>query len=513
MQDTITLQKEPRPERIDIGNGMWENIGQRVSEDGAPDKNTYVDSAIRRLMSGKHVVMSEYDIALVEDTTLHVQPGKNPIVAAICMQQMAGYYGSVEVTYGALGAVGTLLEYRNRGLIRRLFLEMIHPVADARGDLMTFIIGIPHFYRLFGYEYAVPHKFGQPLKDPISTLFPLLKDASERFTLREVAPSDLPYLVQMTTPKRLHCNAQLGIYYGKAFWDFIAQALAPEAIERHHDAHHHAGIIVDTRTGKDIGVSLTSYATRRWIWEAFSIDLDEATGITYKDVMPSILRQLKAFDRPYYECYNAKLNDNILPAETETEKRDNGFFSPRMYSELVINLTKHHPVTKLLDSQGRLAPENPPLRLYTRIHSLPKWIEKIAPVLEQRLKDSAMLGISARIQLNFFRKMEGMSGRGLEIVFRRGKFVRASDWEDFRSLEQIFREQRSSASASKEKEDEAIFRAGFAPLTFTRLVTGAMDVSELLQRDGENFVENGETKMLLEILFPKLDHFVDLFWW
>ena len=97
--------------------------------------------------------MSEFDIALVEDTKLFQQKvpltgkSKNTVVAAICMQQMAGYYGHVPITYGTLGAVGSLPAYRNRGLIRRLFLEMMHPVADARGDLMTFILGIPHFYR------------------------------------------------------------------------------------------------------------------------------------------------------------------------------------------------------------------------------------------------------------------------------------------------------------------------------------------------------------------------------
>ncbi|KAF8939653.1 hypothetical protein BGZ58_009052 [Dissophora ornata] len=411
----------------------WENMGQRVSEKGVPDKNEHITAAIGRLLSGKHVVMSEYDIALVEDTNvLRGQPGKNPVVAAICMQQMAGYYCSINITYGALGAVGSLPEYRNRGLIRKLFLDMMHPVADKQGDLMTFIIGIPHFYRLFGYEYAVPHKFGRALKD-VSSAIPSLPNTEsiELFALREATPADLPYLVQMTTPERLHCNAQLGLYYGQAFWTYIVEVLTPKATENYHDAHHHAGIVVDMKTGHDIGVSLTSNVAGRWVWEAFSLDPDQTQerAATYKDVMPSILRQLKTFDRPYYECYNAKLNDNVLPAESDTTRRERGQFGPLQFSDLMINLTKHHPVTKILDSQGKLAPERSvPFRLYTRIPSLPRWIEKIAPVLEERLKCSAMKGISAKIELDFYRRLEGMSGRGLEIVFKRGKFVSASDW-------------------------------------------------------------------------------------
>ncbi|KAF9346240.1 hypothetical protein BGX26_002276 [Mortierella sp. AD094] len=542
MHSTITLRQEPRPERIDIGDGLvmrwstpqdkdnlvdcladafrWETPGRRIPESGIPNKHEYIAAAIGRLMSGKHVVQSQYDIALVEDTTRHSQ-GKNPIVAAICMHQMTGYYGPVDITYGALGAVGSLPEYRNRGLVRRLFLEMMHPVADARGDLMTFIIGIPHFYRLFGYEYAVPHKFGRALKDLASAIPALAAtdlrengDATpveEPFRLREVTASDILYLIEMSTPYRLHCNSQLGFYYGKDFWSYIVEVLKPELVENHHDAHHHAGVIVDVKSGKDIGISLTSNITGHWTWEAFTINEEQ---LAYRDIANSVLRQLKAFDRPYYECYNAKLNNNILPDESETLKRERGEFSPLTFTDLVVNLTKHHPVTKILDSQGKLAPENPPFRLYTRIHSLPKWIRKIAPVLEERLKDSALKGISARVQLDFYRRLEGMSGRGLEIVFDQGKFVSAEDWAPKTPI-QIHQESllQKKEGLSNSTKQETVFSAGFAPMTFTRLVTGTMDVSELLQRDSENYVQGGEAKLMLQTLFPKFDHFVDLFWW
>ncbi|KAG0011293.1 hypothetical protein BGZ80_000788 [Entomortierella chlamydospora] len=516
MHSTVTLRREPRPERIDIGDGLimrwstpqdkdnladcladafrWETSGRRIPECGIPNKHEYISAAIGRLMSGKHVVQSQYDIALVEDTTRPSQ-GKNPIVAAVCMHQMAGYYGPIDITYGTLGAVGSLPEYRNRGLIRRL---------------------------LFGYEYAVPHKFGRTLKH-IASSIPALAAADpwkngdgvtpvgEPFRLREVTALDIPYLIEMSTPDRLHCNSQLGLYYGKDFWSYIVEALKPELIENHHDAHHHAGIIVDIKSGKDIGISLTSNITGRWTWEAFTLNEEL---FTFRDVAYSVLRQLKAFDRPYYECYNAKLNNNILPDESETSKRERGEFSPLTFTDLVVNLTKHHPVTKILESQGKLAPENPPFRLYTRIHSLPKWIRKIAPVLEERLKDSVLKDISARIQLDFYRKLEGMSGRGLEIVFDQGKFVNAEDWAPKTPI-QIHQESllQEKEDLSSIKKQETVFSAGFAPMTFTRLVTGTMDVSELLERDSENYVQDGETKLALEILFPKFDHFVDLFWW
>ncbi|KAF9432966.1 hypothetical protein BGZ76_010054 [Entomortierella beljakovae] len=544
MYSTIPLRQEPRSERIDIGNGLimrwstpldkdnlidcfadafrvkpdvrqWDTHGRRVHECSSPGKNEYIEAATGRLMSGKHVVQSQYDIALVEDTRRRAQ-GKNPIVAAICMHQMVGYYGSIDITYGGLGAVGSHIEYRNRGLIRRLFLEMMHPVAVARGDLITFIIGIPHFYRLFGYEYAVPHKFGRDLNDLPSAFPPLhISDAGdeasrrESFKLREALPSDIPYLIERSTPSQLHCNAQLGIYYGRDFWEYIITVLKPETINNHHDAHHHAGIIVDVKSGKDVGITLTSNITGRWTLEVMTIDEDKHN---YIDVLPSVLRQLKPFDRPYYECYNTKLNNNLLPDESETSKRGRGEYSPLTFTNLIINLTRHHPATKMLDSRGMLSPEKPPFRLYTRIHSLPKWIQKIAPILEERLNTSALKGASARIQLDFYRKLEGMSGRGLEILFYQGKFKSAEDWTPKSNIE-MYEESLLSNNSDTGDKIETILRAGFAPMTFTRLVTGTMSVSELLERDSENYIRSDETKLILEILFPKHDHFVDLFWW
>lgn len=41
-------------------------------------------------------------------------------------------------------AVGTRPEYLGRGLVKKLFLQMIHPATEARGDAIQLIAGIPH---------------------------------------------------------------------------------------------------------------------------------------------------------------------------------------------------------------------------------------------------------------------------------------------------------------------------------------------------------------------------------
>lgn len=98
-------------------------------------------------MSGEHVVTTVYDFAIVESTTFRGQPGKNPVVAAVALHQFAGYYGTVDMNYGVVSIVGTVPEYRSRGLIKKLLLQLVHPAAEERGDLVVLIPGIPHFYR------------------------------------------------------------------------------------------------------------------------------------------------------------------------------------------------------------------------------------------------------------------------------------------------------------------------------------------------------------------------------
>lgn len=97
-------------------------------------------------MSGRHALMSEFDYALVEDTKLAGQ-GQNPVVSALCLLQIPGFYGCVDMLFGVPDAVGTRPEYLGRRLIKKLFLQMIHPATEARGNVIQLIAGIPHYYR------------------------------------------------------------------------------------------------------------------------------------------------------------------------------------------------------------------------------------------------------------------------------------------------------------------------------------------------------------------------------
>ncbi|KAF9537505.1 hypothetical protein EC957_008072 [Mortierella hygrophila] len=546
---TSKRQGVPRPERIDLGNGLvmrwstaddkdavaeclatsfqFENMGRHVPEGQLPGKNEYVIALTGRLMSGEHPHMSEYDFALVEDNTvLHAfKPGQSPrplVVAVTCLLLASGYFGSVNMDWGMPGAVGTLPAYRSRGLVRRLFLDLIHPAADARGDLMLFIPGIPYFYKQFGYENAVPAKSSRLLKN-IATLYPPDKKRP-RFVLREATSSDVPYLIRLSQPNYLFSKAELGTRYDLAFWKFVVETLSPKNISAHHDAHHHAAIVVDTTTSKDVGISLTCMHDDAWNWKVFTLDHEDQPDdgnsvVTYREAMVSVLSHLKEFDRPYYECYSAKLNNDMLPLESETTLRTRGEFPALDFTNVGIDLSPTHPVTLLLDARMQLEPARDPYRFYTRIPSLPKFLLKIAPVLETRLKESGVWrDVSVRLQVDFYQRLEGMSDPGLEMVVERGKIVGVVDWKP-KTADQLAREALKEFNCKQAglkegvKEGELMLQAGFRPLSFTRLVTSSISVDELLKRDTENYVGQGEARLLLDVLFPGMDEFhLDLMW-
>ncbi|MET9661367.1 GNAT family N-acetyltransferase [Streptomyces sp. NPDC006510] len=62
--------------------------------------------------------------------------------------------GGVRLPAGQVELVATDREYEGRGLVRAL-MRWAHDRSAARGHVIQALIGIPYFYRLFGYEYAI----------------------------------------------------------------------------------------------------------------------------------------------------------------------------------------------------------------------------------------------------------------------------------------------------------------------------------------------------------------------
>ncbi|NTU84240.1 MAG: GNAT family N-acetyltransferase, partial [Chloroflexales bacterium] len=77
------------------------------------------------------------------------------VVASLCLLPWRVQLAGVELRAAEMGVVGTLEEYRGRGLQRALN-ACYDELLRAGGFDLSHIQGIPYFYRQFGYEYAAP---------------------------------------------------------------------------------------------------------------------------------------------------------------------------------------------------------------------------------------------------------------------------------------------------------------------------------------------------------------------
>ncbi len=137
------------------------------------------------------------DFCYIEDTST------GEVVSSICLVPTTWLYEGIPLDVGELGIVGTHPDYRRRGLIRAQ-MRWFESELQARGCHLASIQGIPYFYRQFGYEYIIPMGHGYEL---LPEQIPGALEADEPFGVRRATPDDLPLLQEYLAAMR----ATLGV--------------------------------------------------------------------------------------------------------------------------------------------------------------------------------------------------------------------------------------------------------------------------------------------------------------
>ncbi|KAG0013716.1 hypothetical protein BGZ82_002034 [Podila clonocystis] len=494
----------------------WLSVGDPLPDDRIPDDNQFVRAATRRLLSGKSSVMKEYDYALVEDKNRG--EGKNPIVACVSLHRHEGYYGSVNLTFGHPELIATDPEYRNKGLIRHLIQDMVHPESEARGDVIQFIPGILHFYRQFGYEYSLLLAAGSKI-DNTDTLPPLAKEATEPYTLRTATQADIPFLLSLSTPHHLQMHAAVGLHYTQEYWQYTVY---DSIVDKQHrfDAERNTQIIVDAVSGESVGFAILSHFFFGPNVEALAVK----DGVAYTDLVYPVFRQLTAVAKERMALY-AKEREEIkelkdkggaVPESKEQQQQESVVTTTAVPTPaapapftLAVSLHPYHPARVLLGTKVTLSGTPGGFCLYTRIASYPKFLKTVTPELERRLAVSPLAGVSGLLRCDFFRKVEGNSGRGIEVVLNKGKIQEVKEWVKPAHEETLAEKLRWK----KEGKTVQVFLAAFPPLVFSNLVCGRVSLEEMMHVYGDVAAPEATTRLLLNTLFPKADHHMDVMYW
>ena len=447
-------------------------------------------------MSGENVVMSEHDFALIEDTHRRATD-KNPIIACAGLHRVRAFYGSssVQLFFGKPELIATDPDYRGRGLVSQLIRQLVHPESEARGDTLQFIIGLPNFYRQYGYEYAIsrynPGKILNVDKIPKRE-----QQQEEPYRLRRANRVDIPFLLRMSTKERVDPFAELGVVYGPEYWHYTVEVNTLEnAKDRRFDGDRDTQIVVDARTGEDVGFTIVSHMKGLKL-EALSL-LEGKVFVA--DALYPILRGLIKNEKQRLEQKKVEETDPLVAENIKAT----GF-------PMAVGLPPMHPVCQLLKPVMEAPDTAPGYRLFARIADYVPFIRIVQPELETRLARSPMAGTTGRLQLDFYRLVEGNNARGLEIVFEKGKILEVQHWSppsEERKVEEFLKHQKAGTIKPR------IFEAAFAPLTFTTLALGDRNLEELQFSYGENTCANEKTRMLLNILFPKVLHHMDTGFW
>jgi hypothetical protein len=330
----------------------------------------------RDLLLRPHPTFRPNDFTIVEEAATE------RIVSTSNLISQTWSYEGIKFGVGRPELVGTLPEFRSRGLVRVQF-EEIHKWSLERGEMVQAITGIPFYYRQFGYEMALDldgRRFGYEVQ------VPRLKEGEiEPYVIRAAHENDLPFIEKLYDQTRQR--------------SMIACERTPEIFRyelsgRSENNNCWVSCTIEDKAGEPVGFFTHPGYNRHNSLVAARYELKP--GVSWLEVTPSVVRYLWAKGQEYV-------------------KRDGG-----ECNSFGFVLGAEHPAYVALGD--RLPTVRDPYAWYLRVADLPGFLNHIKPVLEKRLDDSIASGHSREIQISFYRD-------GLRMVIEKGKLTVIERWK------------------------------------------------------------------------------------
>jgi GNAT superfamily N-acetyltransferase len=323
------------------------------------------------LTPGRHPTLAWDDYFMVEDKA------SGEIVSSLCVIPQTWTYGGVPFDVGRIELVGTLKDYRRRGLVRAQF-EAAHRRCAEQGIPVQGITGIPYYYRQFGYEYALD------LGGGLIVSFESFPDKRQGtpFVLREWRPADLPHVealyAEFLRDKLVACPRPTD------HWLYRYDTTGEQSVQKRW-------LVVITCTERVIGY--VSIAVDTWgPWPR----IDEMVlGADLPEVVPWLMPLLREeVDRFFAQA------------------------DPPFNRQVFLNLGSRHAIYPYLrDYQST---QRAPYAWYMRVPDIAAFVRLVAPALERRVAGGPLAGLSRSLVLDFY------TG-GLRLDFERGLLAAAEN--------------------------------------------------------------------------------------
>ncbi|MCA9972868.1 MAG: GNAT family N-acetyltransferase, partial [Anaerolineales bacterium] len=246
----------------------------RVHSDNPDDPATFLADWTRDLMNGKHPTTKAGDFTVVVD-----ERAGGKVVSTLNLISQRWAYEGIEFGVGRPELVGTLPEYRRRGLVRQQ-MAVVHALSASRGELLQAITGIPWYYRQFGYEMALNLGGGRTFLWQRSGN--LAKVDEEPYRMRPATAEDIPVLMTLYTA--FCARSSLVRVRDAALWRY-------EMLEAHPKSGYGRHVqLIETPDGQPV-----AYVEYQQWGSAFTVrELGVQPGHSWRAVALFVTRALKA---------------------------------------------------------------------------------------------------------------------------------------------------------------------------------------------------------------------------
>ena len=360
----------------DDADALADFCGRIQSDAGLDQPDVQIAAWTRDLLTRPHPTFSPNDFTVVEETS------SGRIVSTLNLISQTWSYEGIKFGVGRPELVGTLPEFRNRGLVRLQF-EEIHKWSRERGEMMQAITGIPFYYRQFGYEMAIDldgRRYGHEAH------VPKLKDGEqETYHVLIAREEDLPFIAE--TYNEIH---KRNMIVCERTPEIFRYELGSQDIE---PAYAQMCIIKD-RTGESVGyLKHLCFLSDGSLTSNF---YELKPGAPWLEVTPAVARYLWRTGQDY-------------------AKRDG-----KTCMSFGFVLGEQHPAYEVM--RNRLPDVRGSYAWYVRVPDLPGFLNHIKPALEKRLAESVAAGYSREIKISFYRG-------GLRFIIKRGQIVTIESWK------------------------------------------------------------------------------------
>jgi predicted acetyltransferase len=273
---------------------------------------------------------------------------KGTMVSTINLIPVTWNIGGINLKVAEMGHVGTLPEYRGKGLIQKLVNEYHKDVRKQKYDIAV-IEGIPYFYKQFGYEYAVP------LLEETKIRIDQIPQFKANIRIRSFTESDIPrakeILDNSQTKYYVHCVRDESIW---RMQQITGIASDPEPFQ---------GYAVEER-GR-----LVAYFRIRELQKERQLLLTEITDVDYIEAQ-AVLGFLKKYGKKH---------------KLESLSASVGYEEPFSHYMMSLGAVKSFPT----------------YAWQIRITDYVKIFRKLKPLLEHRLSNSMYSRLTQTLNFNF----------------------------------------------------------------------------------------------------------------